>query len=71
MRKGKSRSPLVIHKNCEVEIEYLPTSAKGCQYPMRCKKHRKKGKGRWIKWATALEYEAYMSLQNTKSSDAI
>ena len=37
---------------------------------MRCAKHKKKGVGKWIKWATKEEYEIYMSLQSDNSSDA-
>jgi len=59
------------HGSCDAHIEYVPTNAKGCQYPMRCKVHKKKGVGKWIKWATKQEYEAYLLLQNKKSSDAI
>ena len=58
------------HGSCDAHIEYVPTNAKGCQYPMRCKVHKKKGVGKWIKWATKQEYEAYLLLQNKKSSDA-
>ena len=42
----------IAHGSCDANIEYVPTNAKGCQYPMRCKKHKKKGVGKWIKWAT-------------------
>ena len=58
------------HGSCDAHIEYVPTNAKGCQYPMRCKVHKKKGVGKWIKWATKEEYEIYLLLQNKKSSDA-
>jgi len=58
------------HESCDAHIEYVPTNAKGCQYPMRCKVHKKKGVGKWIKWATKEEYEIYMSLISDNSSDA-
>ena len=61
----------IAHGSCDANIEYVPTNAKGCQYPMRCKKHKKKGVGKWIKWATKKEYEIYKSLQSDNSSDAI
>ena len=59
------------HGSCDAHIEYVPTNPKGNHYPMRCKVHKKKGVGKWIKWATKQEYEAYLLLQNKKSSDAI
>ena len=58
------------HKNCLAHIEYVPTNPKGNHYPMRCKVHKKKGVGKWIKWATKKEYEIYLSLQSDNSSDA-
>ena len=60
----------IAHGSCDAHIEYVPTNAKGCQYPMRCKKHKKKGVGKWIKWATKQEYEIYLSLKCDNSSDA-
>ena len=32
----------IAHGSCDAHIEYVPTNAIGCQYPMRCKSIRKK-----------------------------
>ena len=60
----------IAHGSCDAHIEYVPTNPKGNHYPMRCAKHKKKGVGKWIKWATKEEYEIYMSLISDNSSDA-
>ena len=65
------KKPTEAHGSCDAHIEYVPTNPKGCQYPMRCKVHKKKGVGKWIKWAKKKEYETHMSLQSDNNSDAI
>lgn len=62
----RSRSPLEKHKNCDLYV--VPSNSPYHKFVMRCATHN----GKYVKWATALEYEAYMSLQkDKKSSDAI
>ncbi len=63
MRKQR-RNPQTKHlsHNCEV----VPTTVAHHKFVVRCVDCG----GAFVKWATALEYEAFMSLQNDKSSDA-
>lgn len=64
MRK-KAISPQTKHEQHEMIVE--PTTRAHHKFVMRCADCR----GAFIKWATATEYEIYLSLQSDNSSDAI
>ena len=63
--KKRSRNPQQKHRfhNCEV----VQTTVAHHNFVVRCVDCG----GAYVKWATADEYKAYLSLQSDNSSDAI